>query len=478
MKLLYIGRADEFADETSSLTNISVGMFSSMLRLDPELQVFWTVPRALSEDGKNVLKDRVGFPDRLHPLGLNSSLGSRTEGYFFTEDLWYLLSQTKTPVAYDLVVNAKPALASVFQTLLTNKYQARRYHVPVPMINWQMWTATDLQYQAVPEYYAGEYDVLAEQLSTFYGYNVYESDYLQEQSYATMRKYVKPSVLLELRKRGTVVANGIDVARLEKNLFSAERRPTLVWGGRLANQKRYQQTFEILDQVYRTGRAARVVVSTQTPASDDRAAKVTQDYPAFDFRAGVGQGDWFRLLSEGDVSVCLARSESYGVTWLEMLYAGVAIVYLKAPWQSGVVPSGYPYVVEHVSEVAPMVMSILDDLPQVKSYLKDEVKPWVVERHSRDANAAKMLAVCSSEVSCSASPSGSVADLVLEAARELSVPFDILELGERMTSLSSSDRVWGKSGDIVSPLWLRYVLVKNGYRDVGMGESVLFQRAT
>jgi hypothetical protein len=189
MRVLYLNRGDAFKD-TSSLVIIAKSVIRYMLESDPEMYVTWVVPRGTKDD------DLLKFV--LLPLGENArrvrfekvaaGLSGRTLGYFFNEDIWYALTQSKVHVPYDVVISNQMALTPMYSFLLANRYQSMRHHVDTPIVNWQMWTATTQQLKEVPEYYAGEADVVAESMASLFGTNVWESEVLLQAHIETMRQ--------------------------------------------------------------------------------------------------------------------------------------------------------------------------------------------------------------------------------------------------------------------------------------------------
>jgi hypothetical protein len=217
MRCLYLSRADEFRDK-SSLVIIAKSVIRHMLESDPEMFVDWVVPRGTSDDvlSEYVLKPLGENARRLSFTKVMAGLSGRTLGYFMTEDLWYALTQTKTPIPYDVVLSNQLALTPIWHFVLANRYQSMRHQVKVPIVNWQMWTATTQQLREVPEYYAGEADVVAESLSSLFATNVWESDVLRQAHLDTMREYVKPAVMKKITDQSVVIANGVDWPSLDK----------------------------------------------------------------------------------------------------------------------------------------------------------------------------------------------------------------------------------------------------------------------
>jgi hypothetical protein len=502
MRVLYLSRADEFRDK-SSLVIIAKSVIRYMLESDPEMFVTWVIPRGTKPE---ILDEYVLAPlgenaRRLEFLPVMAGLSGRTLGYFFNEDLWYALTQTKVKTPYDVVLSNQMALTPLYSFLLTNRYQSSRYNVDVPIVNWQMWTATTQQLKEVPEYYAGEADVVAESLSSMFGTNVWESEVLKKAHLDTIKQYVQPSVVRKVEEQSVVIANGVDWPNLDRVWEARGRRayavevgdgsiasgsgPNLFWGGRLANQKKPRVTFPLMARV-QTLTGCEVVVSTNRPESDPDVTWARNAFPSWSLHAGIDRTGFFGLMAQGDVFMCDSPSESYGVAWLEMLATGMLGVFAPAWWNETLLPDWYPFRSADPETRVQMAAALLKQWPDGPLWTKyvPKVREWIRTEHN-EAECGRRLGELlrgTKAVSLYADRhkgTGSVGQLAVQAANELWPPDGEKALPEqaiwdRMTTLSESSREWGKPGDLVSRMYLRRCLETAGWKDVSDGPDVKF----
>ena len=497
MRVLYLSRADEFRDK-SSLVIIAKSVIRYMLESDPEMYVTWVVPKGT--------KDEVLFEYVLTPLGETAKrllfekvmavLSGRTLGYFMTEDVWYQMTQTKTPVPYDVVLSNQLALTPIWHFVLANRYQSMRHHVDVPIVNWQMWTATTQQLREVPEYYAGEPDVVAESLSSLFATNVWESDVLRAAHLETMKQYVQPSVIRTVEKQSVTIANGVDWPNLDAVFerrrdryarhVSGERGEgaRLFWGGRLANQKKPRVTFPLMQKV-QTITGAEVVVSTNRPESDPDVAWAREAFPDWSLHTGVDRTGFFGLMAQGDVFMCDSPSESYGVAWLEMLATGMLGVFAPAWWNETLLPAWYPFRSEDADQRVQMAAALLKQWPDGPLWTKyvPMVRDWIREEHNEQACGtrigellrAKKVESLKADEAKGRSTIGQLACEAAEWAWE-GAPIPEQVIYDRMREMSESKRDWGKPGDMVTRMFLRRCLETNGWRDICQSAEVEFVR--
>lgn len=488
MRVLYLSRADQF-DDRSSLVIIAKSVFKYMLESDPEMYVTWVVPRGVKDE---VLDQYLRMPlgenaKRLQFLKAMPGLAGRTLGYMMTEDVWYQLTQTKVTVPYDVVLSNQMALTPIWHTVLTNRYMNGRYAVKVPIVNWQMWTATTQQLREVPEYYAGEPDVVAESVASMFATNVWESEVLYKAHLDTMREYVKPHVIRKVMSDSVVLANGVDYPALERiyeerveRLEDGPRR--LFWAGRLSNQKKPRITFPLMEKVRQASRSEAPIVSTNRPESDDDVAWARAQFPDWQIYTKVNRARFHELMAGGDVFICNSPSESYGVAWLEMLAAGMLGVFERAWWNESLLPEWYPFVVDTHQEQVEMATALMKSDSLWEEYVP-RVREWIREEHNESRTGERLGELlrrkkAEAMEADAGKARGSMGELVERAAelaqQEYDGPVPQEAVWAKMHELSDANRDWGKPGDVVTRMFLRRCLEGRGWRDICQGPQVEF----
>lgn len=495
MRVLYLSRADQF-DDRSSAVIVAKSVIKHMLDADPELFVSWVIPRSTKEE---VLDEYVRqfmgeSARRLEFVKIMAGLGGRTLGYFTNEELWYRLNQTKTEVPYDVLLVNQPALVPTYKTILWNRYKASQYNVKVPIVCWQWWTATHQQLGEVPEYYAGEGDVIAESMASLVAdANVWESKFLYEAHLETLRQYLKPSALKHVIESSTIVHDGVNWPVL-KNVFEArmERlgaggQPCLFWGGRLSNQKKPRVTFPLMGKV-QAATGCDVRISTNRPEADPDVAWTRETFPNWPLFVGQNRQQWFEHMKHGDVFVCNSPSESYGIAWLEMLSVGMLGVYEKAWWNDALMPEWYPFRSSSHEEQVQMATALIKQWPDGPLWAKyvPMVRKWIEEEHREEMCAEGTLKVMREQyemaLAADVERTWSVADLAARAAEDVAAshgePVPEALVWQRMSALGESNREFGKKGDIMSRMYLRRALASRGWVDTCQSRAVEFRRAS
>lgn len=502
MRVLFLGRADQF-DGRSSLTNVAGNLLGLMLKQDPTLHVTWTIPSNTPDD---LLHEHYLMPlgeagRRLEFVKCEATFGGRLLGYFLSEPMYHLLAQAKTTTPYDVILCNQPALMPMYRTVLRNKYQASRYNVSTPIVGWQLWLATQQLLADVPEYVGGEADVLAECMGMQAAeFNVWESQFMYDDAIKTVRKWLSPHAIRQIKESSTLVNEGIGVEeigqqvlehRVQRMRYPLKDGPRLFWGARLANQKQPRKTFPLMREIVgRMEGQVRAIVSTSTPEGGNQGQWAKETFPDLEVRFGQNRQQFLANMREGDVFLCNSLNETYGLAWLEMLAGGLLGVYERKWWVDGSLPEWYPFVTDDPKEQVEMAVALLrewPDGPLWKEYVP-RVRQWLAETHDEVLQAAKFRQVLDAAHAAGlaedeALARSSVGDVAHEAAEKAWPRYADSEDGmpedavyAEMNEISTAAREWGKKGDMITRMYLRRCLQVRGWEDTCQSNRVMFRK--
>lgn len=366
MNVLFVSRVNTVDNLNDSLTIVPRRMFQHMLAKDPDLTITWTCPK-MGEDEQAKLEKEYDPGGRIKFLPINGTYSTRIEGYMVDIELVNALRQ------YDLVVCQKPAV-----------YRMLRDLCPVPCLMWHLWTATQAHAKQIPMTYLGDPDVMAEQFSMLEGFHVYESHYLRGESLRNVGKYLSSKALDNWNLRSCVIPNGILVDKID-SLRKPVTPTRLIWGGRWTPPKGFPAVVSSFSAAYRQKLTDEIVLTS--PYSIEKSPLSAADVRVVD------QNGWLEALAGGGFSVCSSKAESYGISWLEMLYSGVNVIFVRAPWQEGLLPPDYPFIVEKESQLASTLIGLLQRPDFAVDYNEEVIKPWIRQRHDQRINALALLDV-------------------------------------------------------------------------------------
>lgn len=494
MRVLFVSRCAKF-DGTSSLSNVPRLVVHRMLQLDRSLYVTWLVPRHV--DDEQLWKFLIEpLPEEVRPrLRFVKATGygfDRMVGYFSTEEIWQQLNQANVDVPYDLIVTQQAPLVHVYKAVLMNRMFSSRYTTTTPWVLWHLWTATLSQMAEVPEYYMGEADVASELTGCYHAdLNVWESNYLLQDARKSMLEWFKPAAVKKFTDRSVPVHVGVEIGRLDsiydRRLARIQKggRPAMVWGGRFANQKKPRLSFEqmriVQTQEAASGRIVDAVISTSQKIPD----WARNTYPDWQMHEGQDRDGWFDRMTLGDVCLCNSVSEGYGTAWLEMLGAGIPIVFERQWWNEQLVPPWYPFMADTKAEQVEIARALLASWPDGPLWTKyvPMIRDWVKAEQSDLSSGPAMLALLEQQfrnalAADEAIGRGTVGQLALRAFEALYTGDPVPEeaVWAQMAVLSESERQWGKRGDPIARSYLRRALQANGVMDVCQSDQILFAK--
>lgn len=496
MRVLFISRCAKF-DGTSSLSNVPRLVVHRMLMEDPTLTVTWLVPRTVDDEQLHNFLISPLPAEAQSRLSFVKATGhgfDRMVGYFSTEEIWDQLNQARTVKPYDLVLTQQAPLVPAYKAILTNRMMSSRYNTHTPWVIWHLWTATLSQMEEVPEYYMGEADVAAELMGAVHAdLNIWESNYLLQDALASLRKWFQPTMVKKVIASSTPVHVGVEIDkmddvfahRIDRMENEEDARPRLVWAGRYANQKKPRTSFEQMRKVQlelqAEGFPVDVVVASSQP-TPDWAVKSYHDWQLYERQDREG---WFRVAGLGDVVLCNSVSEGYGTTWIEMLAAGMIVVFERSWWNEQLLPDWYPFIADTKADQVAMAKAVLKDWPVGnlwKEYVP-RIREWIRAEQSDRASGPRMLELLREQMAKgieddAAIARGSVGQLAHKAALAAAEEYGPVVKQEQvfayMGKVSDSERNWGKHGDPISAVYLRRALQGNGWVDQG-GQEVTFR---
>lgn len=480
MRVLYLSRIDDISGRYS-FDNVMRGLLREALAADPDLSVVITVARGLDDSS---FLDEVGAPGRVEVVGALPPKNERHLSYVSTEEIGALLSQAKVAVPYDVVVCGQPGLTPMYWNALANRYSQGRFQTTVPMVSHMMWTVTRELMKQTPAFYLGELDLVGEAMAAWYGPTVWESSMLMEEFVESVRRWLSPAGIRKVQESSIVIPNGIDVAGTVPTFERREARrregdlPRVFWAGRLTDQKRWTETGELLS---RMSWKHTVLATTMFDETSPQVEFWRREWPTVDLHAEVKRDRMYELMALGDVVPCLSKVESYGIAWLEMLAAGLLVVFQRESWCERMLPDWYPFFADSPEEVEAMCRVLLKSYPTGTAWTDwgPQIRQWVLDEHdmvlSGRAFGDLVRSVSAEAISEDRRMAHSSTGLLaLAAAEEVfdGEPVPMEAIGRQMSEMSVSGRVFGKPGDMISVAYLRRTLQANGWRDVGGAKEV------
>lgn len=95
--------------------------------------------------------------------------------------------------------------------------------------------------------------------------------------------------------------------------------------------------------------------------------------------------DYYRSLWEDTAFLATSKDESYGLAYVEAMYAGQIGVFLQAPWVQQIVPDGYPLVARDAGEAGAYLALALREPDRCRQLIESAIgfplRDWIRENH-------------------------------------------------------------------------------------------------
>lgn len=162
---------------------------------------------------------------------------------------------------------------------------------------------------------------------------------------------------------------GIDLPKIPHDRVENDRPVVLFPGIYVFTRKHPEMWLEILDHVDRTHDfVGRVRVSPRH--AKHRMVPEIQKRSYVDYGPQMRQAEYYESLRTVDVALATSEDESYGLAYMEAMYAGAVGILPDLPWSHTLVPDGYPFLYGDKATAIAMTRYVLDDLPRARDLVE------------------------------------------------------------------------------------------------------------
>ena len=231
-------------------------------------------------------------------------------------------------------------------------------------------------------------------LSHLLHWNVFHNESHMKRVMAAMRKVFVPAAVRKFAGRSVAYNLGVECEAIETT-ENHERDPKtfkLIYGGRTSPTKRLEVSLEIAAKLY----AMRVPVVFELWLTTERSANAEEKiakykkYPFVRIRLNQRAQEFWEGCKSADAFICASNCESYGLSWVEQMYAGAVGVFFDKPWVHAVTPKGYPYIVKTMSDAIGALNFLWNDREKRRE-ARDRLRWFIKENHNRDKHCAGVL---------------------------------------------------------------------------------------
>jgi len=333
--------------------------------------------------GKNVFES---LPNT-KVIYMNSVSHQRTEMFLITREVWELFNEGTGKYYVDLIWNEKPYLAPLLKRLVSNFTAPQSSDVPI---------VTTTQLIPVAEKGGSLVDLVA--TSTGYMVSdvpVFQSPHQRNRAIEASKTVLNLSRIEDLRKRAKVITQGVDTEELDKVRETATKYPKLTvnYSSKLYLQKKYEDSFEVMDKAYVSGRQIDVQVVTSSSYQKVMGAegKYSKVYKYFKVYERANRDTFLKASVKSHIFLMMADYEDFPMTVLEQLYLGLVGILPDTEWAHYVIGKDYPFLYKSKKQALEMLCYLIDNYDKVAPQIITRNIEYIRNTHTMDRMADNFL---------------------------------------------------------------------------------------
>ena len=232
-------------------------------------------------------------------------------------------------------------------------------------------------------------------------WNIFHNEAHFQRVRKAMSGMFTPAVMRTFNERSIFYNLGVDLRALE----AADEVPddlkfpgefVMLYGGRPAAHKNLDMMVKAAQALNVAGVKTKLLLflTTERSMSGEDKIKTLEGLDFVDIRTNRPLGEFHAACHRADVFLGASSAESYGISYVEMMYGGAVGVFLDRPWVKAVVPAKYQFVAKTLSEAVSMLRNLAKDR-LLRERTAESLKRYILAEHDREDHVENVLdAVC------------------------------------------------------------------------------------
>jgi len=325
--------------------------------------------------------------------------------HFATEDWWKHFNVGSGDTFYDVMLEFNGKIAVQMDNYAMAGNYTNKFFLPAPITVCSIVRPAFLVYELLSRPHAHLLETIAQASMPTMFLTEYQKDLLE----VAARKYLSPTLLRSMGTKNVVVPHSIAVDRIKFKPRKNPEKVRIMFATTLSAVKQADKIGKMFEKMLKLGKPVELVASLPF-----RRAEIARQYIVEEFKekaykelskytelhVNPPREQYERLLEGADVFVCMSKNESFGLSFFEQLQAGQVGIYLKKPWQKGLLPEEYPFICETEEEVFARLLWVVDNLEEAQSRIAF-MEDWLAEHVGKMSVAKKMerfISNCFAEV--------------------------------------------------------------------------------
>lgn len=275
--------------------------------------------------------------------------------------LQFLSSKEFNPCeANAVVLNLEPVQARALEAAFTKTFTFVRPEI----VNYVLFSPNESD---IPESRKQEVALILAQ-----GRTVFNGPASREQFRVVQDTFLKPEVVRAGLRECAVVPLGVDIPALEASRRERVRGEEVrfLYGGRLDGHKGVEKTLSIVQTLFERGLPVTYTVQTTGKNSCAKLEKLAGEFSFVRPLYNQARSVFYENAFTHDVFICASRVETFGLSFFEMMYAGMVGIFFRQDWQRGLLER--VYLVDDVKGATDVALHVVRHLEEVQGQWKQK----------------------------------------------------------------------------------------------------------
>ncbi len=379
MRLVYLPVVSARNIQSAPSYNFWRSFRTHALEIDPNSVFFVLVPKVDEDNRWQGGADWDG--PRTHVIEIDMHEHQFDDLALVTRDFWEKFNERFGEYYFDVILSERPMLAPMLRNLASFHVLSKSRNPLV--VNRDQFVMTS----------ESEKIHFGDELLEVFGWvsapTIYQSPHQLDRAMTVARKHVTGTNLARMRENSMVFPLGIDCAEVDQ-INMAERshkyeKLTVNYSHKLFIEQKFLESLKIMDSTFAGGRPIELQIVTGSSASKMHMLKSARQYKYIRTYGSMGRTAFLKQMAQAHVFISNSWYEDFSATVVEQMYSGLIPVLVREPWSEYLVPNGYPYLFESMSEGQAMLRYVCDNYEAVHAEWMPDIQEKI--RREFDLNA-------------------------------------------------------------------------------------------
>ena len=228
-------------------------------------------------------------------------------------------------------------------------------------------------------------------------WNIFHNERHMKRVAKAMGQMFQPAVVRKFLQKSVAFNLGIDLGKIEgtSSLVRSDKDFVILYGGRPSSLKRLDLVVEICQVLFGMGVPVKLWLWLVTERVNNADAKVEalKRMPFVEVELNRRSEEFYAACKSADAFIGASKVESYGLSYVEMMYGGAVGVFMDADWVHAITPHGYPFITKSKADAVRMLKLLWQDAKMRKEH-SEALQRFILAEHDREDHAISVVDAC------------------------------------------------------------------------------------